>query len=132
MSETLTFFSKNLRTWIFMHGQSQAEFAEKIGGIPFQTVSKWLSTERLPEFETLIKISNYMGMTVEDLVKRDMTVDILKKSKYSQNIYDDPTLQDLYKSEAYDDIGVKGKIEQVNAMLTHILKINHKIISELE
>ena len=49
------------------NGISQEEFGQTIG-VSRQAVSKWESGESMPDIEKLKRISNYYGLTIDDLL----------------------------------------------------------------
>lgn len=62
-------FSEKLKTLRKRKGLSQQEFS-KIMGIAQNTLSNWELGNRRPDYETLNKIADYFGVTVDDLISR--------------------------------------------------------------
>jgi transcriptional regulator with XRE-family HTH domain len=50
----------NLASYLEKHGLKSAQFAEKVG-VPASTISRILSGERRPLFDTVVKISEATG-----------------------------------------------------------------------
>ena len=74
-------------------GITQEQLAESIG-ISFQAVSKWETGSSVPDVETMVKISELYGITVNDIVHADLTkikyqkeIVIPDKEKMSQKIF---------------------------------------------
>ena len=58
---------------------SQEELAEKLD-VSRQTISKWESNKAIPELEKLIKLSEIYNITLDELVKGEITEDVLKEN----------------------------------------------------
>ena len=67
-------------------GLSQDEFAHKIG-VSRQTVSKWELAQSYPDFQRLVLLADYFGISLDALVK-DIDVQNLSNKQISA-IYDD-------------------------------------------
>ena len=57
---------------------SQEELAEKLD-VSRQTISKWESNKAIPELEKLIKLSEIYNITLDELVKGEVSENILKE-----------------------------------------------------
>ncbi len=71
---------------------SQDELGEKIG-VSRQTVSKWESAQSYPDFQRLVLLSDYYGLTLDELVKGVSVQDVRDKN-----------LSDEQVSSLYNDV----------------------------
>ena len=72
-------------------GLSQDELAQKIG-VSRQTISKWELAQSYPDFQRLVLISDYFGLSLDALVKDVDVQDVRDKNlndKQLTAIYDD-------------------------------------------
>lgn len=68
MSQAMTKFGRNLYIALFDKKMSQTQLSEKVG-VKRETISRYISGEKTPSSETLIKIADALGVTVDSLVK---------------------------------------------------------------
>lgn len=68
MEHVLSNFGKNMKKALVDKGMKQCELADAVG-LSFNTVSKLARGEQTPGAETLIKIANVLGVTVDELIK---------------------------------------------------------------
>ena len=61
--------NENIRTLRMARGLNQVEFAERLG-VTKQCVSNWENDNVLPSIETLIKLSDFLGVTTDHLLGR--------------------------------------------------------------
>lgn len=72
-------------------GLSQEEFGQEIG-VSRQTISKWELAQSYPDFQRLVLISDYFGLSLDALVKDVEVQDVRDKNlsdKQLASIYDD-------------------------------------------
>ena len=72
-------------------GLSQDELGEKLQ-VSRQTISKWETGQSYPDFQRLVLLSDYFGMTLDSLVKDIEVQDVRNKNSTEQqitSIYDD-------------------------------------------
>ena len=72
-------------------GLSQDELGEKIG-VSRQTISKWELAQSYPDFQRLVLLSDYFGLSLDTLVKDVDVQDVRDKNlndKQISAIYDD-------------------------------------------
>lgn len=72
-------------------GLSQEEFGRQLG-VSRQTVSKWELAQSYPDFQRLVLISDYFGLSLDVLVKDVDVQDVRQKNpsdKKLSEIYDD-------------------------------------------
>lgn len=72
-------------------GLSQDELGEKLG-VSRQTISKWELAQSYPDFQRLVLISDYFGLSLDALVKDVEVQDVREKNlndKQINIIYDD-------------------------------------------
>lgn len=74
-------------------GLSQDELGERLG-VSRQTVSKWELAQSYPDFQRLVSISDYFGLSLDELV-RDVEVQDVREH----------SLSDMRISSIYDDVG---------------------------
>lgn len=68
MSQAMTKFGRNLYIALFDKKMSQTQLSEKVG-VKRETISRYISGEKTPSSDTLIKIADALGVTVDSLVK---------------------------------------------------------------
>ncbi len=73
-------------------GLSQDELGEKLQ-VSRQTISKWETGQSYPDFQRLVSLSDYFGMTLDALVKDIELQDVREKNLSEQQI-----------TEIYDDV----------------------------
>lgn len=61
-------FDKNLKELRLEARLSQTELAEKLG-VSQRTVSSWELGARQPDYDTLLKLARFFGVTTDDLLK---------------------------------------------------------------
>ncbi|MEG2608972.1 MAG: helix-turn-helix transcriptional regulator [Lachnospiraceae bacterium] len=72
-------------------GLSQDELGEKLG-VSRQTISKWELAQSYPDFQRLVLLSDYLGLSLDELVKDVDVQDVRDKNlsdKQISTIYDD-------------------------------------------
>ncbi len=72
-------------------GLSQEEFGQEIG-VSRQTISKWELAQSYPDFQRLVLISDYFGLSLDVLVKDVDVQDVREKNSSDKQltaIYDD-------------------------------------------
>ena len=72
-------------------GLSQDELGQRIG-VSRQTISKWELAQSYPDFQRLVLLSDYFGMTLDALMKDIDVQDVREKNLNDQKlsvIYDD-------------------------------------------
>ncbi|WP_458407618.1 helix-turn-helix domain-containing protein [Anaerotignum sp.] len=73
-------------------GLSQEELGQEIG-VSRQTISKWELAQSYPDFQRLVLLSDYFGLSLDALVKDIDLQDVREK-----------TLSEKQLSEIYDDV----------------------------
>lgn len=73
-------------------GLSQDELGQRLG-VSRQTISKWELAQTYPDFQRLVLLSDYFGMSLDALVKDVDVQDVREKN-----------LNDKQLSEIYDDV----------------------------
>lgn len=76
------FLAQNLKYLREQRGLSQRTFSEEIG-LSGSAVGMWETEERKPDIEMIIRLAEYFGVTLDDLVLRDLRPPI---PRYSDNI----------------------------------------------
>lgn len=72
-------------------GLSQDELGQKLG-VSRQTISKWELAQSYPDFQRLVLLSDYFGLSLDTLVKDLDVQDVREKTQSDQKlsaIYDD-------------------------------------------
>ncbi|SDJ25835.1 Transcriptional regulator, contains XRE-family HTH domain [Streptococcus equinus] len=65
---------------------SQDDFAN-IFHVSRQTVSNWENGKSYPDVEMLVKISDYFGISVDQLIKKETTPNVAKKSEKQKKLW---------------------------------------------
>lgn len=112
---------------------SQQEFAEKFG-VSRQAVQKWENGSSFPETPTLIEISKYFGVSVDNLLKdytdRDEEVAEKEIIPYYENIHDwefyGSSLRDEYR-QSYDE-GLD--IEKYKDLFESVARLEKNVIKK--
>lgn len=75
-------FGEKLKKERMDKGWSQEELAEKLF-VSRQSVSKWENGQNYPSIETIIKVSDLFGVTIDELLRSDeeLTEKVIKDSK---------------------------------------------------
>ena len=83
--------SENIRAMRKSKGLSQQELAMKLNVVR-QTISKWESCQSYPDFQRLVLLSDYFGLTLDELV-RDIDVQEVREKNLNNeklsSIYSD-------------------------------------------
>ncbi len=87
------YFGKNLKKLRKEKELTQETLAEFLG-VSFQTVSKWERGETYPDITMLPIISRFFGITIDDLLGTNKSLDEQKINEYLK-LYDDMKLKDL-------------------------------------
>jgi transcriptional regulator with XRE-family HTH domain len=99
------YLSQNLKYLREKKGMSQDELGEELGVIK-QTISSWENSKANPSIETIVKLAEYFGVSLDELVLKDLTPPKpmqVKNLKYLRTKYD-MTQEDMAKL-----LGFKGK-----------------------
>ncbi len=84
-------FNEKLITLRKSRGLSQEELAHQLG-VSRQTISKWELAQSYPDFQRLVQLSDYFGLSLDALVKDIDVQEVREKTKSEQllsQIYDD-------------------------------------------
>ena len=65
-------------------GLSQDEMGERLG-VSRQTISKWELAQSYPDFQRLVAISDYFGLSLDELVKGVDVQDVREKWSVKSN-----------------------------------------------
>ena len=68
MSNTMKNFGRNLYIALFDTKMTQTELA-KIVGVNREMITRYIAGDKTPSTDTLIKIANALGVTVDSLIK---------------------------------------------------------------
>ena len=79
-------FNEKLITLRKSKGLSQEELGEELK-VSRQTISKWESAQSYPDFQRLVLLSDYFGLTLDELV-RDLNVQEVREKNLSQEKLD--------------------------------------------
>ncbi len=77
---------------------SQEELGAELG-VSRQTVSKWESCQSYPDFQRLVLLSDYFGLTLDELVK-DVDVQEVREKNFNNEKL----------TSIYNDVGIAKKI----------------------
>lgn len=67
----MIYFTKNLNYLLKIKDIKKINFAEQIG-ISRQSLNQYIQGNNYPSFEILVKISNILEITIDDLLKKDL------------------------------------------------------------
>lgn len=75
-------FAEKLKTERQKRGWSQEELSEKLF-VSRQSVSKWENGQNYPSIETIIKVSDLFGVTIDELLRSDeeLTKQVIRDSR---------------------------------------------------
>lgn len=124
------FFIQNLKTYLCATEITKEQLAKQLG-LSGQAVGKWFIVKRAPPQPTQMVLAGIIGYSVEDLNNKDLTIDIILKSRdydgvltvgedgviYSHKNSSKTMLQHLYRMREH---------------LQNLVKDNDLAISELE
>lgn len=97
-----TYISLNIKHLIEINKLSQKEFGE-LFGLKQAVISAYIRKVSNPQLDTLIKISDYFNITIDDLLKRDLSQHPASQTK--EVVHDDHTIK-LYEQllESKDEV----------------------------
>lgn len=99
------YLAENLKYLREKKGMTQESFASMIGEIGQKAVSKWETGEREPELSRLIKIAKFFGVSLDDLVLKDLRPPV---PLYVLNIKYLRLKHDIKQEEIAKLLGVSG------------------------
>ena len=82
-------------------GLSQEELGAELH-VSRQTISKWESAQSYPDFQRLVLLSDYFGLTLDELVRDVDVADVRSKNLSSEKL-----------DSIYNDVGTAKKVHQV-------------------
>ena len=91
-------FAENLRTLRRARGLSQEELAGRLH-VTRQTISKWESCQSYPDFQRLVLLSDYFGLTLDELVKDVDVQEVREKNINSEKL--DSIYSDVGKAKQF-------------------------------
>ncbi len=68
MSNTMKNFGRNLYIALFDTKMTQTELAKRVG-VNREMITRYIAGDKTPSTDTLIKISDALGVTVDSLIK---------------------------------------------------------------
>ena len=83
-------FQENLKNYRKAKGLTQEDLAVRLHVVR-QTISKWESAQSYPDFQRLVLLSDYFGLTLDELV-RDLDVQEVREKNF-----DGEKLSSLYQ-----------------------------------
>lgn len=99
------YLAQNLRYLREKKGLSQRECAE-IFGLSGSAVAMWEQDQRKPDIEMIIRLAKYFGVTLDDLVLRDLKPPI---PKYAGNIRYLRLSHEISQEQMGELLGLKNK-----------------------
>ncbi len=75
----MNYFSKNLNYLLKKKKLLKAELGKQLG-ITRQAINDWTIHNGYPIYDNLIKLSNILEVTIDDLLKKDLESEYLEKS----------------------------------------------------
>ena len=99
------YLAQNLKYLRERKGLSQREFSADLG-LSRATVGNWETGERKPDIEMIIRLAEYFGVTLDDLVLRDLRPPI---PRYSGNIRYLRLSHGITQEQMEELLGLKNK-----------------------
>jgi transcriptional regulator with XRE-family HTH domain len=81
--ENFSFFSKNLKTYLFANDITRAALADRLGVESASTVGKWINHNRTPPGTIMRLLEALSGISTDEFVNQDLTLKIIKDAKYT-------------------------------------------------
>ena len=78
-----TILSKNIKKLRLFKSLNQTEFAE-LFGLKRSSIGAYEEARAEPKLEALIKISDYFDLTIDDIVKSELTVNKIAKFEFPE------------------------------------------------
>ena len=91
-------FNEKLITLRKQKGLSQEELGAELN-VSRQTISKWESCQSYPDFQRLVLLSDYFGLTLDELVKDIDVQEVREKNINNEKL-----------SSIYNDVGTAKKV----------------------
>ena len=104
-------------------GLSQDGLGERLG-VSRQTISKWELAQSYPDFQRLVLLSDYFGLSLDELVKGIDVDDVRDKNssdKQIAKIYDDVEKAKLSISTVISGLAIVGVVGVVLFLIIGIL-----------
>jgi len=104
-------------------GLSQDELGQRLG-VSRQTISKWELAQSYPDFQRLVLLSDYFGMSLDALVKDVDVQDVREKNLNDQKltaIYDDIQSAKSTFNTIFNGLAIFGVVGTVFFLLLGIL-----------
>lgn len=95
---------------------TQKELGKRIG-VAESTISQYESGKRQPDYETLLKLSDYLGVSVDDLLGKEKNE--VELDEYLEQIKNRPEMRMLFKLAAN---ATKEDVEQAVRIIEAIRK----------
>lgn len=100
------YLAQNLKYLREQKGMSQADIADLLGNIGQRAVSKWEAGESEPSLDTIIQLSEYFSVTLDDLILYDLKPPI---PYYVTNLKFLRKRRNLTQEDMAKFLGFKGK-----------------------
>ena len=91
-------FGERLQELRRARGMTQEDFAAQLK-VSRQTISKWESAQSYPDFQRLVLLSDYFGLTLDELVKDVDVQEVREKNASSEKI--DAIYQDVRTAKRF-------------------------------
>ena len=92
-------------------GLSQEELGTELH-VSRQTISKWESAQSYPDFQRLVLLSDYFGLTLDELVRDVDVADVRSRNLNSEKL-----------DSLYNDVGIAKKFIKWYLILAGILAL---------
>ena len=99
-------FKENFKQLLTIYNLNYVDFSNK-SGIPRTTISGWMNAQRLPDYNALIKISDFFNITIDELVGREQkpVLEVKQDNDIAQLIKDYKRLSEKQKQHVRIVIG---------------------------
>jgi hypothetical protein len=124
------FFIQNLKTYLCATEITKEQLAKTLG-LSGQAVGKWFIVNRAPPQPTQMVLSGIIGYPVEDLNNKDLTIDIILKTRDYEGVLtvgEDGVIYSHKKASK----SLLDHLYKVREQLQNLAKENDLAISELE
>lgn len=122
-------FSENLNYWLKRRGVSRNDLSEKLN-VQITTVGDWCNGKKIPRTDTLVDLTDWLSITVDDLVHKPLTTND-QMNKLMFKMKDDKNLFNIvqYLSNLDDKIKIKEFFKMIDTII-NFNEANQKRVQE--
>lgn len=127
LMENFSFFSKNLKTYLFANDLSAKELSGQLGYGARSTVQKWIKEGTVPGATVLKLVADLMHVSMDDLMGKDLTHYIIETSGYTTSGMVADTESTIYRDNAKLRMSI-NHIQSVQTKLQELVADNEKVL----